>query len=153
MCETFNVILDQLSVALQNHNSSQFMYAYLILANLFLKDFRDSSLLADEIIQFLAFVKFRSCVFSSKQVILLHDEGLTDTFPSINVVRRISLSMMASNCSEEKWFSNLSLRKNILRASMTGERLSALFLLNVQRSVINKKDRHFDYLVKEFTEV
>ena len=98
-------------------------------------------------------MKYMFCVFSSKQVILLHDEGLTDTFPSINVVRRISLSMMASNCSEEKWFSNLSLRKNILRASMTGERLSALFLLNVQRSVINKKDRHFDYLVKEFTEV
>ena len=36
---------------------------------------------------------------------------------------------------------------------MTGERLSALFLLNVQTSVINKKDRHFDYLVKELTEV
>ena len=66
---------------------------------------------------------------------LLHDEGLTDTSQSINVARRIYLSMMASNFSEERSFSNLSLMKNILRASMTAKRLSDLFLLNVERSV------------------
>ena len=109
-----------------------------MLANPFPKDFRDSSVFAYKIIQFLAFVKLRSCAFPSQKIILLHDEGLTDTFPSINVARKIYLSMMASNCSEERSFSNLSLMKNILRASMTGKRLSALFLLNIERSVIEK---------------
>ena len=62
---------------------------------------------ADEIIPFFAF-------FPSQQIMLLHDEGLTDTSQSINVARRIYLSMMASNCSEERSFSKLSLMENIL---------------------------------------
>ena len=82
---------------------------------------------------------------------MLHDEGLADTFPSVNVALRIYLSMMATNCSGERSFSKLALIKNHLRTSMTDERLSALCLLDVESSVIKKI--HFDDLVKEYTEV
>ena len=81
-CETFNVILDQLSVALQ-----QWWVAYQTvydrfkvvvnlctlsdaeiktevekLASAFPKDFSDNSVFAQEIIQFAVFAKLRSCV-------------------------------------------------------------------------------------------
>ena len=109
------------------------------LASAFPKDFSDSSVFAEEIIQFTAFGKLRSCVSTSQQAILLHDEGLADTFPSVNVALRIYLSMMATNCSGERSFSKLALIKNHLRTSMTDERLSALCLLDVESSVIKKR--------------
>ena len=93
---------------------------------------------AEEIIQFAAFAKLRSCGTPSQQAILLHDEGLADTFPSVNVVLRIYLSMMVTNCSGERSFRKLALTKNHLRTSMTDERLSVLCLLDVDGSVIKK---------------
>ena len=122
------------------------------LASAFPKDFSDSSVFVEGIIQFAAFAKLGSCGTPSQQAILLHDEGLADTFPSVNVALRIYLSMMVANGSGERSFSKLALIKNHLRTSMTDERLSALCLLDVESSVIKKKT-HFDDLVKEFTEV
>ena len=79
----------------------------------FPKDFSDSSVFAEEVIQFAAFPKIRSCVTPSQQAILLHDEGLSDTFPNVNVAFRIYLSMMVTNCSGERSFSKLALIKKI----------------------------------------
>ena len=117
-CESFNVILDQLSVALQQRRVAyQSVYdRFKVVVNLctlsdaeikteveklasaFPKDFSDSSVFAEGIIQFAAFAKLRSCVTPSQQAILLHDEGLADTFPSVNVALRIYSSMMVTNC-------------------------------------------------------
>ena len=81
-CETFNVVLDQLSIVLQQLRVAyQSVYGrltvvvnlcilYLMLASVFPKDFRDSCVFAEEIIQFVAFAKLRSCVSPSQQVIL-----------------------------------------------------------------------------------
>ena len=93
---------------------------------------------AEEIIQFVAFAKLRSCVTPSQEAILLHDEGLADTFPSVNVALRIYLSMMVTNCSGKTSFTKLALIKNHLRTSMTDGKLSALCLLDVESSVIKK---------------
>ena len=109
------------------------------LASAFPKDFSYSSVFAEEIIQFAVFAKLRSCVTPSQQEILLHDEGLADTFPSVNVVLRIYLSTMVTNCSGERSFSKLALMKNHLRTSVTNERLSVLCLLDVESSVIKKR--------------
>ena len=109
------------------------------LASAFPKYFNDSSVFAEEIIQFAAFAKLRSCGTPSQQAILLHDEGLADTFPSVNVALRIYLSMMVTNCSGERSFSRLTLIKNHLWTTMTDERLSALCLLDVESSVIKKR--------------
>ena len=108
------------------------------LASAFPKDFRESSVFAEEIIQFVAFAKLRSCVTPSQEAILLHDEGLADTFPSVNVALRIYLSMMVTNCSGKRSFTKLALIKNHLRTSMTDGKLSALCLLDVESSVIKK---------------
>ena len=91
---------------------------------------------AEEIIKFAAFAKLRSCGTSSQQAILLHDEGLADIFPSVNVALRIYLSMMVTNCSGERSFSKLALIKNHLRTSVTDERLIALCLLDVLYKVV-----------------
>ena len=108
------------------------------LASAFPKDFSDSSVLAEKIIQFAAFAKLGSCGTPSQKAILLRDEGLADTFPSVNVALRIYLSMMVTNCSGERSFNKLALIKNHLMTSVTDERLSALCLLDVESNVITK---------------
>ena len=167
-CETFNVILDQLSVALQQRRvACQAVYdrfkVIVILCSLpdaeiktkaknitsaFPQDF--SRVFVEEIVQFAAFAKLRSCLAPSQQAVLLHDEGLADTFPGVNVALRIYSSMMVTIFSGERSFSKLALIKNYLRTTMTHERLSALCLLGVESSVL--KMIQFDELVKDFAD-
>lgn len=73
----------------------------------------------EEIIQFAAFAKLRSCLTPSQQPILLQDEGLADTFSGVNVLLRICLSMMVTSCLRQWPFSNLALIKKNLRTTMT----------------------------------
>ena len=107
-------------------------------------------MLVDEIVQFAAFAKQRSCVTLSKQAALLHDEGLSDTFPSVNVALRMYLSMMVTSFSGERSFSKLALIKNCLRTTMTNERLSALCMLDVESSV--HKMIGFEAILNNFVE-
>ncbi|KAK4881074.1 hypothetical protein RN001_004393 [Aquatica leii] len=104
------------------------------LTTAFPRDF--SYVFIEEIVQFAAFAELRLCLTPSQQAVLLHDEGVASTFPGVNVALRIYLSMMVTNCSEERSFSKLALIKNYLRTTMTHERLSALCLLDVESSVL-----------------
>ena len=106
-------------------------------------------MLVDEIVQFSAYAKQRSCVTPSKQAVLLHDEGLSDTFPSVNVALRMYLSMMVTSCTAERSFSKLALFKNCLRTTMTN-RLSALCILDVESSVL--KMIEFEAILNNFVE-
>ena len=101
----------------------------------------------EETVQFAAFAKLRSCLTPSQRAVLLYDEGLADTFPSVNVALRIYLSMVTS-CSGERSFSKLAVIKNYLRNMMAHERLSALCLLDVESSVL--KMVQFEEFIKDF---
>ena len=167
-CGSFNVILDQLSVALQERRVAyQSVYdRFKVIVNLcslpdaeirseaeklitaFPRDF--SNVLIEEIVQFAAFAKLRSCLTPSQQALLLHDEGLADTFPNVNVALRIYLSMMVANCSGERSFSKLALIKNYLRTTMTHEKLSALCLMDVESSVL--KTIQFEEFIKDLSD-
>ena len=143
MYDRFNVIINLCSLSdidIQNE-AKEFIKAYP-------QDF--SSVFVDEIVQFAGFAKIRSCLTPSKQAILLHDEGLADTFPGVYVALRIYLSMMVTSCSGERSFSKLALIKNYLRTTMDHERLSALCLLNAESSVL--KMIEFDQLIKDFAD-
>ena len=114
----------------------------------FPRDF--SNVLIEEIVQFAAFAKLRSCLTPSQQAVLLHDEGLADTFPNVNVALRIYLSMMVANCSGERSFSKLALIKNYLRTTMTHEKLSDLCLMDVESSVL--RTIQFEEFIKDLSD-
>lgn len=52
----------------------------------------------EEIVQVATLAKLTP----SQQAVLLHDEGLADTFPNVNVALIIYLSMMFTSCPEER---------------------------------------------------
>ena len=107
-----------------------------------------TEVLADESIQFAAFSKLRSCLTPSEQAFMLYEEGIADTFPSMNVALRIFLSMMVTSCSGERSFSKLALIKNHMRSSMSHERLSALCLLDVESTFLRMMN--FEDFIKRF---
>ena len=70
-----SIVLQQLRVAYQSVYGRltvvvNLCILYLMLESVFTKEFRDSCVFAEEIIQFVAFAKLRSCVSPSQQVIL-----------------------------------------------------------------------------------
>ena len=71
---------------------------------------------------------------------MLHSCNLNDTFPNVEIILRIYLCLMVSNCSGERSFSKLSLVKSRLRASMQQDRLNSLALLSIEADVLSSLD-------------
>ena len=82
---------------------------------------------------------------SSQQAVLLYEDGLADTFPSVNVALRIYLSMMVTR---ERPCSKLTRIKNHLRTTMEDDRLSASRLLDVESNVLKLVE--FEELIRNF---
>ena len=72
----------------------------------------------------------------------------TSVFPNIEIVLRIYFSMMCSNCSGERSFSELNLIKNHLRSTLKDDRLSALSIMNIEAKVLNMIE--FDDIINVF---
>ena len=104
------------------------------LSSAFPQDF--SGVYTEKIVLFAAFTKLNSSLTPSQQAVLIHNEGLADTFPGVKVALRIYLSMIVTSSSGERSFSKLALIKNYLTTMMTHGRLSALCLLDVESSVL-----------------
>jgi len=168
ICETFYVVLDQLSVALKErkavYDTSLIKFGVIVnlcsLSDASLKEEATKLICAypqdlgssftEEIVQFAAFAKLRSCSNPSQQAVLLYDEGLTDTFPGVYVALRIFLSMAVTNCSGERAFSKLARIKNDDRTSTTDKRLKALCLLDAESDILRKVE--FDDLIADFVD-
>ena len=65
------------------------------------------------------------------------EKDLAAVFPNIETVLRICLSMICSNCSEERSFSKLDLIKNHFRSTMKDVRFSVLSIMNIKVKVLN----------------
>jgi len=90
-------------------------------------------------------------VKSSRELLvflLLHEQLLTQTFPNVETVLRIYLSMMVSNCSGERTFSKMGIIKSVLRSTMGQQRLNMLSLISIERDVLRAID--FDDVVDDF---
>ena len=69
-------------------------------------------------------------------------------FPNVSIVFRLYLSLMISNCSDERSFSVLKSLKNQLRSSMGQKRLNSLALLCIENELLEKIDT--DDIIKSF---
>ena len=69
-------------------------------------------------------------------------------FPNVSIVFRLYLSLMISNCSDERSFSVLKSLKNQLHSSMGQKRLNLLALLCIENELLKKIDT--DDIIKSF---
>jgi len=81
----------------------------------------------------------------------LHDFGLIESYPNINVALRIFLTLPVSTASCERSFSKLKLIKNYLRSTIGQERLSNLSIISIEYNIV--KNINYDDVIDEFAEM
>ena len=69
-------------------------------------------------------------------------------FPNVEVVLRIYLSMMVSNCSGERTFSKLKRIKNEVRSTMGETRLNFLSIMSIESDIL--RDLDFSSIIETF---
>ena len=79
---------------------------------------------------------------------LLANKRPNDTFPNVEISLRMFLVLTVANCSSERSFSKLKLIKNILRTSMSEDRLVGLTLLSIESDIL--LELNFDDIIDEF---
>ena len=67
----------------------------------------------------------------------------------MDVLLRIHLVLMISNCSGERSFSKLKLIKNRLQTSLGQEKLNQLTIMNIEYDVMREID--FEHIVADFS--
>ena len=101
--------------------------------------------LSEELIQFSALLKtdLGACMDKkmNKEVQmykLIKENGLESAYPNVNIVLRIYLSLMVTNCSGERSFSKSKCVKNQQRTSLGQDKLNYLTLLSIKHELLNE---------------
>lgn len=81
---------------------------------------------------------------------LIKEKQMEASFPNTEIILRIFICFMISNCSAERSFSKLKLTKNDLRSTLSQKSLNNYTLLSC--NVDKMKSIDFDSLVKDFVE-
>ena len=66
------------------------------------------------------------------------DNSFDSCFPNVEVVLKIYLTLMATNCSGKGSFSKLNRIKNEIRASMGQTRLNHLSLMSIEHELLRE---------------
>ncbi|KAF0740989.1 zinc finger MYM-type protein 1-like [Aphis craccivora] len=82
---------------------------------------------------------------------LIQDYNLRESYPNIEIVFRIFLTMPVTAATCERSFSKLKLIKNYLRSTMGQERLSNLSILSIENEVAGEID--FEDVIDEFAAI
>ena len=170
--ESFISIIDQLVVSLTERiaaykticqrfgflnkfeklETSELQSAANYLVSIYPNDLESS--LGNELIQFSSFIRIYIETLKDNEqwemflYRIIEENNLQCTFPNVEVVLRIYLVLMVSNCSGERSFSKMKLIKNRLRTSMTQSRLSGLALLSIESDLLRSLD--FSQVVEKF---
>ena len=118
--------------------------------------------LAEELVHFREYFKGKN-VHRKEDALDDSDEGVSvelqmyrilakreihEVFPNVEIALRIYLTLMVSNCSGERSFSALKRIKNVLRSTMTDQKLNNLSIMSIEAEVLRKIDFHD--IIKEF---
>ena len=68
--------------------------------------------------------------------LLILDKGVKSSFPNVEILLRMYLVLMVTNCTAERSFSKMKLIKSRLRTSMTHEWLSHLAMLSIESDIL-----------------
>jgi hypothetical protein len=103
---------------------------------------------SDELIQFSSFIDDETVPGMLKK---MKELQIVDTFPNVETILRIFLTIPISNCSGERSFSLLKRLKSPNRSSVGQLRLSALALLCMENDIT--QSLNYDDIIKEFSEL
>lgn len=113
--------------------------------------------LGNELIQFCDFVKLfkdetgKSNLNTSQEQFmyqLILDKGVKSSFPNVEILLRMYLVLMVTNCTAERSFSKMKIIKSRLRTSMTHERLSHLAMLSIESDILYQVN--FNQIIDDF---
>ena len=76
------------------------------------------------------------------------NDNITNVFPNVEISLQIFLTLMITNCSAERSFSQLKNIKNPKRSTMGQERLDALALLCIESDIL--RTLNFDDVIEDF---
>ena len=76
------------------------------------------------------------------------EDNIECAFPNIEISLRIFLTLMITNCTTERSFSQMKRIKNPNRTTMRQERLESLSLLMIEADLL--RQINFEYLIKAF---
>ena len=101
----------------------------------------------EEFIQFMMQVPPETC---SLLAVMRHirNAGISETFPNVDIVYRLYLTLPAANTEGERSFSVLKRVKNQLRSTLCQEKLSNLSLLAIESDLT--KDIDFQDIIDDF---
>ena len=105
----------------------------------------------DEIIQFSKFMANEKNIPAIECLQAIRRNKLESVFPNVDIAYRIFPTLPITNCSAERAFSKMAIVKNDLRSSMLNDRLNALCLITIQRTLL--KNINFQDIVTDFANV
>jgi len=79
------------------------------------------------------------------------DKKVAETFPNLEIMLRMYLVLMVTNCSGERSFNKLKFTKKKLHITMSHNRLTRLPLMSIQYDILGESD--FDKMIKDFGRV
>ena len=108
-----------------------------------------------ELKQFHAYVRQKFSSINNQKTKFTHaelykiitDDSVECAFPNVDIAFCIFLTLMITNCSAERSFSQLKYIKNPLRTSMKQSRLDSLSILNIEADLVRKTS--FEDIVKD----
>lgn len=101
--------------------------------------------------------QFRVCIrnadITSPEALLffLHTNRIVATFPNIDIILRIYLTMPISNAGGERSFSVLKRVKNYLRSTLSQQKLNSLSILYIEKELLH--NTNFDDLIDQFVQL
>ena len=82
----------------------------------------------------------------------IQENNIIATFPNLNIILRIYLTLPISNASGERSFSVMARIKKILRSTLGQQKLNSLSLLYIEKELLNNSI-NYDKLIDEFAEL
>lgn len=79
---------------------------------------------------------------------IIFQDGIESVFPNVSIVLRMFLTLMVTNCSGERSFSQMRRIKNEQRTAIGQERLGSLSLLCIESDIL--REIQFDDINSEF---
>lgn len=79
---------------------------------------------------------------------IIFQDGIESVFPNVSIVLRMFLTLMVTNCSGERSFSQMRRIKNEQRTAIGQERLGSLSLLCIESDIL--REIQFDDIISEF---
>jgi hypothetical protein len=71
---------------------------------------------------------------------MIIDLNVTESFPNVERLLRLYLSLMYTNCTGERSFSRLKLLKTVLRSSLLQNSLQNLGILSIENEFVKSLD-------------